>query len=113
MTFPSDQFSKSSPKLYVNKTQLTELIISIKAINVKSFYLFRLFRPSFSQFMKQKSITRFTVRCGLNNDGADSFYFSAVDSKRGLDFLSLCVGWKKVFKLLQSSLLTIKRCHVI
>ena len=31
MTFPGDQPNKSSLKLYVNKAQLTELVISIKS----------------------------------------------------------------------------------
>ena len=41
MTFPGDQLNKSSPKLYVNKTQLTELTISIKSGKCEVFLPFQ------------------------------------------------------------------------
>lgn len=56
MTFPGDQPNKSSLKLYVNKAQLTELVISIKSDKCVVFLPFLVIQAVvFPQFMKQKA----------------------------------------------------------
>lgn len=69
MTFPGDQPNKSSLKLYVNKAQLTELVISIKSDKCVVFLPFQVIQAVV--FLNSWS-KRLTGQCSLNNEDADS-----------------------------------------
>ena len=113
MTFPGDQLNKSSPKLYVNKTQLTELTISIKSDKCEVFLPFQAIQAVVFSIHEAKVVYKAygAVRIKQRRGGQSLIHRRWLEAWAWLLFL--CVGWKKVFKLLQSCLLSIKICHVI